>query len=512
VLRSRRGGAPPPVLPRPKSRSRQQRQKRMLSYAELAACWNGPWWGPRCVHYCYGESCCRDAAATRERLSLAVKDALMSRRPAVPMLNKWSRVAPVLDWVLPLLCLNGLLPKLLENMSVPAVPKQSANPNREDLDGDLAAQLNFAVLRGIRYRTSCKFFADAVTLPTLLMVAFCLEPLRFLTAFWMRRSREGDDPTRIALLDVVNERFSPVVGALQYISTMLFAQNDRLSLLWRRFATTHADWCSQFQEQVRNLRRLLLVTAASIHRRHRVLFSTLHWKISLLGDVRASTAQREQVIREYDEINPCCLHAGTVRDLKASGLPGESLRNEDWHRFFRWRAKVQKQTIVDIEWKHGQNRKRANEHGQSRIANFCAQYVNCEAMAIHLARHRQKSFVRKSLQVASAGARVADGAQAAVAALGRDQQSHKRIRGCTRVDGARLRAASALQLYAWDQGRVHASRDCDDILAPRQQGGASTHIFDKAFWDEQRQALTRESAEVQAICWGIYCTITRVED
>eukprot|EP00972_Heterocapsa_arctica_P114370 16442103-Heterocapsa_arctica.AAC.1 len=74
-------------------------------------------------------------------------------------------------------------------------------------------------------------------------------------------------------------------------------------------------------------------------------------------------------------------------------------------------------------------------------------------MAIHLARHRQRSFVRKSLQVASAGARVADGAQAAAAALGRPQQSHKRIRGCTRVDGARLRAASALQLYAWDQGR-----------------------------------------------------------
>lgn len=499
MLRSRRGGAPPPVLPRPMTRARQQRQKRMLSYAELAACWNGPWWGPRCVHYCYGESCCRDAAATRERLALAVKDALMSRRPAVPMLNKWSRVAPVIDWVLPLLCLNGLLTKLLENM---AVPMQSAAPDREDLDGGLASELNFAVLRGIRYRTSCKFFADDATLPILLMVGFCLEPLRFLTAFWMRRSRQGDDPTRIALLDVVNERFSPVVGALQYISTMLFAQNDRLSLLWRRFATTHADWCSQFQEQVRTLRRLLLVTAASIHRRHQVLFSSLHWKISLLGDVRASTAQREQVIREYDETNACCLHAGTVRDLKASGLPGESLRHEDWHRFFRWRAKVQKQTIVDIEWKHGQNRKRANEHGQSRIAHFCSQYVNCEAMAIHLARHRQNSFVRKSLQVASAGAQVADGAQAGVAAPG----CHQR-----RVDGPRLKASSALQLYAWDQDRVRASRYCDHILAPRLRGACS-HLGTKAFWDEMRQALTHESAEVQAIRWGIYCTITRVED
>ena len=278
--------------------------------------------------------------------------------------------------------------------------------------------------------------------------------------------------------------------------------NYRLCLLWRRFATTHADWCSQFQEQVRTLRRLLLVTAASIHRRHQVLFSSLHWKISLLGDVRASTAQREQVIREYDETNACCLHAGTVRDLKASGLPGESLRHEDWLRFFRWRAKVQKQTIVDIEWKHGQNRKRANEHGQSRIAHFCSQYVNCEAMAIHLARHRQNSFVRKSLQVASAGAQVADGAQAGVAAPG----CHQR-----RVDGPRLKASSALQLYAWDQDRARASRYCDHILAPRLRGACS-RLGTKAFWDEMRQALTHESAEVQAIRWGIYCTITRVED
>eukprot|EP00972_Heterocapsa_arctica_P113632 16438168-Heterocapsa_arctica.AAC.1 len=74
-------------------------------------------------------------------------------------------------------------------------------------------------------------------------------------------------------------------------------------------------------------------------------------------------------------------------------------------------------------------------------------------MAIHLARHRQGSFVRKWRKVEWAGARVADGVQAAAAALGRPQRIHQRIRGCTRVDRARLRAASALQLYAWDQGR-----------------------------------------------------------
>ena len=66
--------------------------------------WNGPWWKAGCVfHYCNG--CCRDLQDTTEKLVTSAKKILFRRIVPDIAANKWTKLGPVLDWLLmPQLC------------------------------------------------------------------------------------------------------------------------------------------------------------------------------------------------------------------------------------------------------------------------------------------------------------------------------------------------------------------------------------------------------------------------
>ena len=90
---------------------------------------------------------------------------------------------------------------------------------------------------------------------------------------------------------------------------------------------------------------------------------------------------------EFDDAADCCLPPGLARQLRQCGIPAQQLfEDEELRRFLSWVARLVGQQIVDLEWRHGRNRKRAHPHGQSRMDGFVARAVNAEARLLHQSR------------------------------------------------------------------------------------------------------------------------------
>lgn len=234
------------------------------------------------------------------------------------------------------------------------------------MDEALKAELNFSKIIGLRFAICLKFFAEQDSPERLLGLALVLEPLRLCTAWWLRRGRAIDFRTRSYLLDALYDRFSPVMFAAQYLCTLLDGASARLVLWWRRGAESYDQFCAVCPGSVRAFRRMLLVAAAGLFRRHLSTFSSLEWAISSVCDDRVPLERRRFLANKYDSTPSCCIPPGTIRDLKLAGTTGDDLMDSpELQHLLHWRCMLVCQPVVDIEWKHGQCRSRSNKHGDS---------------------------------------------------------------------------------------------------------------------------------------------------
>jgi len=146
---------------------------------------NGRLWEPECVHHCAGAHCCvshRDAVAKGASLAHRV---LFRASPSTPAANKWSKLGPVLDWVLLNTLCHSLLLSLMLSLQV-ATPAADVREDDDDMDELLQQELNFAALKGKRWQACTSFFMNTDHVTTMVFLALTLEPLRGLTAWWMR--------------------------------------------------------------------------------------------------------------------------------------------------------------------------------------------------------------------------------------------------------------------------------------------------------------------------------------
>lgn len=98
-------------------------------------------------------------------------------------------------------------------------------------------------------------------------------------AWWMRRARLDDARDRVPFLDMLNASHSPLIVAQQYIASLVHGQSARLMLLWRRKAASYEDWCAVCPDEVRRLRRFILLVASSLHRRHACTYQLVQWQL-----------------------------------------------------------------------------------------------------------------------------------------------------------------------------------------------------------------------------------------
>ena len=385
----------------------------------------------------------------------AIKQLLFRARPSVPAVNRWSKLGPALDIVLPLVLVHNLMHKLLELLGSASGAGEDAGHDMADdeLDAALKSEFDFSKLQGLRYKASLSYFGNASTSNSLLVLALCLEPIRSVSAWWMRRARTGDARLRDGFLDMLFEPVSPLQSALQYLASMLTGESARLVLLWRPIAGSYAEFCARRPDLVRDFRRCILVTAASMYRRHSCVYGDLTWAISKLADSRVPMQERCDLASAFEAVEPCCIASGAIRHLKAAGITGAALlKEEQWHEYLRWRCHMIMQQVCDLEWKHAGNRARSHEHGQTKVSTMIADYVNTDARALHESHRKCKDhLVAVAKKVAEERCGLPAGAPGGAAGapggapdpeLGEHGEPARR---------KRLRRCTALQLLGFDE-------------------------------------------------------------
>eukprot|EP00972_Heterocapsa_arctica_P017869 2640474-Heterocapsa_arctica.AAC.1 len=106
---------------------------------------------------------------------------------------------------------------------------------------------------------------------------------------------------------------------------------------------------------MRTLRKMILVAAASIFRRHIWAYSQLPWALIPVADNRIPLATRRRLAVDlYGDKNTCCVTPGMCRQMKERGVSVDDLFTPKWQSIFVWLAQLLRMQIYDLEFS-GQN-------------------------------------------------------------------------------------------------------------------------------------------------------------
>ena len=205
--------------------------------------------------------------------------------------------------------------------------------NQEDLDPALKSTQEFAKITGKRAKKTELFIQSLDDFNELGMKLTVLsivdEPLRFLTFYFLSCNDMAHE--RPTLIELANDQRSPLTACTQYLSTLLFAEQGRTLLIWKKqnFASVE-QWENCKPEQVRSFRRLVLLTIAWIHRRHSDHFLQFPFSLCLLADDDEMVSNRSQqdLLREWDSCFACCVRPGMARTLKKRGINSQDLESK----------------------------------------------------------------------------------------------------------------------------------------------------------------------------------------
>ena len=140
----------------------------------------------------------------------------------------------------------------------------------------------------------------------------------------------------------------------------------------------------RFPLQVRELRRLLLVVAGALYKRHVLVYGATCGRLRQLCDPWVDDVSKRLIVAKWANSSECCLTPGFARQLKTQGVTVEALLHDlAWRSLLIQFARVISQQVCDIEWRHGRNRARSHKSGQTRFHNFCARSMNSEAKLLH---------------------------------------------------------------------------------------------------------------------------------
>ena len=234
---------------RTEMRKRRQYKRRHEEYArawgEFRQFWNCPIWdeNPRAdfgPHYCTSPECCQnyDADVAHRRGVQVARNLVWRSLPPKPSKGKWTKTGPALDWHLKAQGLmGGFLQKTFDYAFGKLLHKEMVN-----FDNDLAYMLetNWHEVLGTRCKRVASGLVGRATFTVILVLAFVLEPLRWPTRWWMRRSspkrrvRAQRQGRPAPLCDLVWLEAAPHVRVLQYLSMVAAGAARRLKLLWGR--------------------------------------------------------------------------------------------------------------------------------------------------------------------------------------------------------------------------------------------------------------------------------------
>ena len=236
---------------------------------------------------------------------------LLPRMPALPVISKWTKLGPALDWFLVGSC-NTILLQLFEEASKAfSYPQQTTDP---DPAGE--ADVEWHRMAGFRLFRSLGFLGSEEHRSTVRILAVAMEPIRAVHAHFMSVAHAAPNPYKTPpVLDEVWKATSTSYRALAYISTLLVGQQERLRLIWQGegFESLQA-WQDSDSGGSIKLRRCLLHAAGWITRRlYRHFFKSNEvWPLFVLADNRRRDDQ-PAAIAAFVARPTCCLQPGMAR-------------------------------------------------------------------------------------------------------------------------------------------------------------------------------------------------------
>lgn len=205
--------------------------------------------------------------------------------------------------------------------------KQSTDTTDHDDDPALAHTQEFAKITGKRAKRTQELLTDIHTTDLgyrLVLLSIVDEPVRFLQCKFLHFSKHGDE---LALWHFSNPEVSPLTAVLQYFSSLLFSTGgNRLVLLFGKEGFVDVEtWEQRRPDQVRMLRRMVLLANSWVQRRHCDRLFDMPWSICALADPTISQERKSTLIKMWDNKLGCCLRPGFARQLKARGVSGDDL-------------------------------------------------------------------------------------------------------------------------------------------------------------------------------------------
>lgn len=149
-------------------------------------------------------------------------------------------------------------------------------------------------------------------------LALVMEPLRTLTYYFLKHSRERVRPNAIpALCNLVSGDRSIVLHCLQYLSAVVRGSSPRMVLLFRVAGhDSFADFRNHCPEQAARFDRAALLVACWIHERHQRRFESYPMRLARLGDHRLSATAKTKEAEVLLCTPRCCLPWGMARQLQ----------------------------------------------------------------------------------------------------------------------------------------------------------------------------------------------------
>lgn len=278
------------------------------SWESFVAIFNGIIWATACTvgpHYALDLV---DFANLKHRAVVAIARVLFRSMPKRPCKGKWTKLGPCADWWMLALGTMNLLTRLwniaYKEFLITVVKLACAS------EPELTQDFNWHELRSKR----CKYIESGLTEATvtsLVILCIVLEPLRFLTKWFLkrgssfrrtRRQKAGKTPP---LCDLVWLTASPATRVLQYFSLLMSGRAKRLRLLWARGGhSSFEQWAAHNPATLAVLRRAIMVASSLVHFRFIKSCICTPWVWASLADCRRTDLDdvRAQLWHMADEL------------------------------------------------------------------------------------------------------------------------------------------------------------------------------------------------------------------
>ena len=199
------------------------------------------------AHRCPDPSCCNnfDIEVTKTKMRRALVLLPFRSMPSVPQRSKWTNVFPCVIWFILGLATHALplaWPLAFKSLNVRVVGvkfNEKGFADHVELE-----QICWRETQSKRAASGETLVTTPSTLPHLLMLGLVMEPIMFLTMWFMKRSAPSArwPSSRGAIHDLACVERSPISKVLQYLSTLLQGDMERLRLLWMREG--YASWAT----------------------------------------------------------------------------------------------------------------------------------------------------------------------------------------------------------------------------------------------------------------------------